>query len=90
MKLSDVRFLKMTRRDYEGNGVIGELIENFPEWMPWMQKYWGIGVSRKMFDGGCRISGDNRERFKRHFGKCAFTYDGLHYFYGWLADLGTA
>ena len=91
MKLSDVKFLKMSRNDYENNGVVGESILNFPEWQFAMQKYWNWGVSHKMFDKGCRISGDNRARFKKHFGKCAFTFNGGagHYFHGWLADLGT-
>lgn len=89
MKLADVKFLKMKRSDYEGDWV-GEPIQNFPEWQFAMQKYWNWGVSRKMFDKGCRISGDNRAKFKKHFGKCAFTFSSEFYFHGWLVDLGTA
>ena len=91
MKLSDVKFLKMKRKDYAfGGGVVGRSVQNFPEWQKWMKKYWGVGVSRKKFDKGCLINCDNRERFKKHFGKCAFTFNGSHYYHGWLADLGTA
>lgn len=92
MKLSDVKFVKMSRRDYEDEVVVGEPVQNFPAWQEWMKKYWGRGpgLSRKWLYKGCLISQDNRERFKRHFGKCAFTFNGGHYFHGWLADLGTS
>jgi hypothetical protein len=90
MKVADVKFLKMTRRDYADGATVGVPIQNFPEWRVWSEKYWGMGVSRKMFDKGCNISGDNRAKFKKHFGKCAFTFNGNNYFHGWLADLGAA
>ena len=90
MKLSDVKWLRMRRKDYSEGTVVGCPVMNFPEWHKWMQTYWGMGVSRKMFDKGCNLTGDNRAKFKKHFGKCAFTFDGSHYFHCWLADLGTA
>ena len=90
MKLKAVKFLKMRRKDYSEGVVVGCNIMNFPEHRAFLQKYWGMGVSRKMFDKGCNLTGDNRARFKKLFGKCAFTFDGSHYFHGWLADLGTA
>lgn len=94
MKLKDVKFLKMSRSDYENQVVTGEPIQNFPEWLK-MDYHWVSGdfcspVSRANFAKGCFICGDNRARFKEHFGKCAFTFKGEHYYHGWLADLGTA
>ena len=91
MKLSDVKFLKMQRKDYGFGGSVETYpVGNFPEWRHFLLKYWKPGIGRKMFNVGCRMTGDNRERFRRHFGKCAFTYDGSHYFHCWVADLGTA
>ena len=90
MKPSDVKFLKMSRKDYESGRSNGIPIQNFPEYHDWVQKYYGRGVTRVMFDKACSMTGDNRAKFKKHFGKCAFTFNGEHYFHGWLVDLGTA
>ena len=89
MKLTDVKFLPMKGKDYDEGKIVGCHWMNFPEHRDWMQKYWGLGVSREMFDKGCLINGDNRERFKNLFGKRAFVFNGGHFFHGWLADLGT-
>ena len=92
MKLQDVKFLPMKGKDYDNCKIVGVPWMNFPEHRDWMQKHWGLGVSQEMFDKGCLINGDNRERFKRLFGKRAFVFNGGegHYFHGWLADLETA
>lgn len=89
MKLADVKFLPMRGKDYDEGKIVGSPWMNFPEHYNWMQKYFHLGVSREMFDKGCRISGDNRERFKKLFGKRNFIFSGSHFFHGWLADLGT-
>jgi hypothetical protein len=83
------KFPKMKRKDY-GHTIHACPIQNFPEWCAFSHKYWGMGVSRKVFNMGCNMFGDNRERFKRHWGKCTFTFNGSHYFHCWLVDLGTA
>jgi len=87
MHLSDVKFLKMRRKDYEQMLISGCDVQNYPDYHVFMQKYCGVGISRIMFDKGCKISGDNRAIFKKHFGKCVFTFPGGHYFHGWLVDL---
>lgn len=90
MKLSDVKFLKMKGSDYRDQVKQSSPIENFPEFMPWSQKFFGAGCSREAFDRGIRMTRDNRKTFKEHFGKCAFVFKGSEfYFHGWLADLGT-
>lgn len=88
MKLADIKFLKMKRKDY-GSAIHGVPVQNFLIWQEWMKKYWGVGVEKEKWNKGCLLSGDNRSRFKKHFGKCAFTYKGNHYFHCWLVDLGT-
>ena len=88
MKLSDVKFSSIDRKDYEDEVVVGNPIENFPEYQEYMMKFY-YNVTRKDFDRSCGWLGDNRAKFKKHFGKCAFTYNGGHYFHGWLVDLGT-
>jgi len=89
MELSEVSFLKMRRKNY-GETVEGCPVQNFSEWLKWMGKYFGgtVKFTRENFEKGCRITADNRERFKRLFGKCAFTFSGSHYYHGWLVDLG--
>jgi hypothetical protein len=89
MNLEDIRFLPLARSDYKDGVIIGEPIQNFPEWQVWMQKYWGQGVSREMFDKGCETTTDNRAKFRKHFGKRAFTFRSEFFFDGWRVDLGT-
>ena len=43
--------------------------------------------SRKTFDIGCALNGDNRKLFRELFGKCSFTYRGGHFFHCWYVQI---
>ena len=89
MKIKDVKFISIKGKDY-GTKIQTNPIQNLPEWQKWMEKYWGVNLTREMFNKGCNLVGDNREKFRKIFGKRNFTFKSSHYFHGWVADLGTA
>jgi len=91
MKLKDVKFVRAKEADYDNGRLETCPVANYyDQWLPFLRRYWGCGVSRKDFDTGCHMTGDNRQRFRKAFGRCAFVFHGSHTFHCWLMDLGTA
>jgi hypothetical protein len=86
MKLKDIKILSLTRKDYTNGNIIGLPICNYPLW----QKTYRSALKRikdlKRFKKFHKIFKDNRTDFKRIFGKPSFTFNGSHYFHGWLVE----
>lgn len=69
----------MTEKEYNGSGG-GCALMNFPDSREWFVNW---TMSRAKDRKRYVILADNRETFKRVFGKAHFHFHGSHYFHGW-------
>lgn len=75
-----LRDYELTHRD--GAKLHTERVENFPEWQ---KTYFDRCATLVDLDSG--ITGDNRETFKKLFGKPSFHFRGEFYYYNWALEL---
>ena len=77
--------LRATRRDYDSHGseLQADPLTNFEEWHGWFQRFQLLGIKG-------RVCSDNRQVFRRLWGKPSFCWSGSHYCHCWLLDLKEA
>ena len=90
MKISDIKKIKISRKQYQNDFTESSPDSNFPALFEFMNSFWNLGVSEKEFNQGIRLSHDNRKNFRDLFGRCSFTVDGAHHYHCWALDLGKA
>lgn len=88
MKLKDITVLPMMEKEYEALGFKAIPIPNYTEWHKWMEKYSGT-LNIQTFNKMASITGDNRKKFRKHFGPRCFAFKGSHFFHAWLININS-
>jgi len=84
--------LKARALDYSSEYLVTESMENFPDYRDWLSSYLhSQGKAKLSLDNfklrSRRLHGDNRDRFRRLWGKPSFCWKGEFYYHCWLFNL---
>jgi hypothetical protein len=84
--------LKARASDYSSRFLVTVAVGNFPDYRDWLSSYlYSRGKAKLSLDNfklrSRRLHGDNRDRFRRLWGKPSFCWKGEFYYHCWLFNL---